>query len=369
MGGTQVHLGRILRELKDQFSFTVAVLGRGGRYSDEYRALGIPVLEIGKQFGKWNPRPVGHLCGIVRDGRFDLIHASLFKSSILGAVAAWRTGCRFILQDKTGIHPRTLRHHSMSRITRFLYLRAYQFALGQCDRALVLTSEDKRAYLEYYSIRSGKINVIPNGIDMQEFGRTAESGAGANVRRELRLPPDTKVVMMAARLESVKEWPTFLQVARRVQSRRSELCAFLVVGSGPEKASLVTRARSQEMGNVHFLGFRDDMATLLAQADVFLLTSRRESFGIVILEAMAAGCPVVSTRSGGPQTILTHGVDGLLAEVGDVSGLAAHVDRLLREDDLRRLLVRNARQTLLERYSIDVAVARLAEVYGEVLGL
>ena len=99
---------------------------------------------------------------------------------------------------------------------------------------------------------------------------------------------------------------------------------------------------------------------LLRRADVFLLTSRFERFGIVVLEAMAAGCPVVATRSGGPQTILTDEVDGLLGEVGDVYGLSARVLRLLNDEKLSQSLASNARKKVVNYYNVNIISVRMA---------
>jgi glycosyltransferase involved in cell wall biosynthesis len=173
--------------------------------------------------------------------------------------------------------------------------------------------------------------------------------------------------MMVARLDPQKDWITFLETARLVQEQMDQCCAFLVVGSGAEEQRLRDYAAARNIGHVFFLHHRGDIPSLLHQADVFLLTSRREPFGIVVLEAMAAGCPVVATRSGGPDSILTHGVDGLLADVGDVQGLTNHITSLLQDDGLGRKIVEAARRTVANRYSLEAVSARMADIYREVL--
>ena len=173
--------------------------------------------------------------------------------------------------------------------------------------------------------------------------------------------------MMVARLDPQKDWITFLETARLVQEQMDQCCGFLVVGSGPEEQRLQDYAAARNIGRVFFLNHRGDVPSLLHQADVFLLTSRREPFGIVVLEAMAAGCPVVATRSDGPNTILTDGVDGLLADVGDVQGLANHVIALLQDDGFARKLVQTARKTVANHYSLEVVSTRMANIYREVL--
>jgi len=174
---------------------------------------------------------------------------------------------------------------------------------------------------------------------------------------------------MIARLEVEKDWLTFLQVARQVRAKMGPSCAFLIVGSGSEKQTLRNYLNTQNSHDIFFLGYRNDIPLLLRQADVFLLTSRFEPFGIVVLEAMAAGCPVVATRSGGPQTILTDEVDGLLGEIGDVYGLSARVLRLLNDEKLGQTLASNARRKVVHYYNANTVSARMASIYKETLGI
>ena len=117
-----------------------------------------------------------------------------------------------------------------------------------------------------------------------------------------------------------------------------------------------------------FLGYRQDVSNLLHNSDIFLLTSTHEPLGIVILEAMACGCPVVSTHSSGPAAIVEDGVDGLLAEVGDVQGLTNHIARLLRDEEFAHKLTRNARQKITDNYSLELFTSRIESIYGEMLG-
>jgi glycosyltransferase involved in cell wall biosynthesis len=211
--------------------------------------------------------------------------------------------------------------------------------------------------------------VLPNAVDIDELGASTHKCAKKSLRRELGLSAETKLVMMAARLDPQKDWFTFLKTARQVQEQMDQCCGFLIVGSGPEEPGLRDYAAARDIRRVFFLNHRGDVPSLLHQVDVFLLTSRREPFGIVVLEAMAAGCPVVATRSGGPDSILTDGVDGLLADVGDVQGLANHIISLLQDDGFTRKLVQTARKTVANRYSLEAVSGRMDGIYREVLEL
>ena len=366
-GGAQVALLNILRTLKDQFFFSVAVIGNAGYFSEEYRKTRIKVFELGKGGSRWNPMPVLALSKLIREQGIELVHAHLYKSYILGALAGWWHGCNVVFYDQTGVHPESLKYYFRNPVSRILFACSYRYALTRCDRVLLLTQYDLQNYRKWYSISPEKLTFLPNSIDVSEFDTIAEEKMGTSLRRDLGLSDETKLVVMVARLAPEKDWFTFLNVAAKLQSTSAMPCAFLVVGSGPEEYRLRHYADEHQIRPVFFLGLRRDVPEILRQCDVFMLTSCREPFGIVILEAMAARCPVVSTRSGGPESILAHDVDGLLAEVGDVQGLANHIQVLLKDRGMRDRITTAARRTVMERYNIQSTVSRLAAIYGEVL--
>jgi glycosyltransferase involved in cell wall biosynthesis len=366
-GGAQVVVGYLLRSLMDQFRFSVAVLGQIGEFSQAYRQLGVPVFESPRWQGRWNPLPFLALPGIIDRQSIDLIHTHLFKAPIVSAVVGKLKRRRVVVHDHTGMYPQSLQHTALKPLVRDLYVRCYRRALGWCDRVLVLTAADLACYSRCYPEVAGKTTVLPNAVDLARYQLSHDAHAPCSVREELGLSSKTRIVLMVGRLDPRKDWLTFLKVAQQVQLESRQPCAFLVVGSGAEEAELRQFVQTHNMGGVFFLGYREDVASLLAQADVFLLTSKREGFGIVLLEAMAAGCPVVATRSGGPDSVITHGMDGLLADVGDVSGLAYHTLALLREAELHARVARQARLTVAKCYSLKAVAARMAGLYREVL--
>jgi glycosyltransferase involved in cell wall biosynthesis len=364
-GGAQVVVENIIRGLKSRFSFGVAVLGTPGIYSKAYSRLGVPVYHLNRSISRWNPTSVVELIYKIRNEKFDLVHTHLFKSEILGTLAAKIVGRRVIIHDHSSLSPQSLGYHFPNKLIGHLYISMYRYALKFTDKVIVLTPETRQAYHKDYSLQEGKVYVAPNSVDIDKFSPKHGSKRNRSLCYDLQLSDNTRFVMMAGRLEPKKDWWTFLKVAERVRDLFKDELAFLMVGSGAEEELLLNYITDKGLDYVRFLGFRKDIAALLRQIDVFILTSCYESFGIAVLEAMAAGCAVVATRSGGPEIIITNGIDGLLSDVGDFQGLADHVVSLLENKKFRQMMGRRARQTVKNYYSIENYISRMGKIYDE----
>jgi N-acetyl-alpha-D-glucosaminyl L-malate synthase BshA len=168
--------------------------------------------------------------------------------------------------------------------------------------------------------------------------------------------------MHASNFRPVKNIPVVIQVFSEV---RKHLAAKLVmIGDGPEKPAAEQLARKLGVDrDVLFLGNQDCMEELLPLADVFLLPSSSESFGLVALEAMSAEVPVVASNVGGLPEVVEEGVTGFLHEAADVQGYVGSVLELLTHEKLRRAMGRRARRIARERFNVDDMVDRYIQVY------
>jgi glycogen synthase len=201
-----------------------------------------------------------------------------------------------------------------------------------------------------------RAEVIPNGVDVEEF-------AGAEPRDDLG-----RYVLTVGRLVQQKGLDTLLDAFARTRDRLDGR-RLVIAGEGPDRAKL--EARAAELGiadTVVFLGLvsRASLPALFAAADAFVLASRREAFGLVALEAMAAGVPLVATTVGGVPEIATDGQSGLLVAPGDPDALGAALVRLLSEPDLRSLLAEGGRARARE-HSWARAVDAYEALYREVI--
>ncbi len=234
------------------------------------------------------------------------------------------------------------------------FFRLTQFSLQSSDRLTAVSQFLKdRAEATFGVTRP--IEVIYNFVDPKVFAPRT------NGRLQLG-GPGTKVLMHASNFRPVKNIPVVIQVFAEVRKR---LAAKLVmVGDGPEKAGAEALAR--ELGvhrDVLFLGNQDCMEEMLPLADVFLLPSSSESFGLVALEAMSAEVPVICSNVGGLPEVVEHGYTGFLHDPAHVAGFTASALKLLTNDTLRRTMGRRGRRVAVERFGADEMIEKYVRVY------
>lgn len=234
------------------------------------------------------------------------------------------------------------------------YFRVTQFSIQNSDRVTAVSRYLKERAEESFGI-TRPIEVIYNFVDPDVFAPRRRSG--------LRLaPPETRVLMHASNFRPVKNIPQVLHIFAEVHKRVPS--KLVMVGDGPEKAGAESLAR--ELGverHVLFLGNQDCMEELLPLADVFLLPSSSESFGLVALEAMSAEVPVVASNAGGLPEVVEHGVTGYLHDSGHTAGFVASVLKLLAQEPLRRRMGRAGRRVARSRFTADEMVGQYLKLY------
>ncbi len=240
------------------------------------------------------------------------------------------------------------------------YLETTRFGILRSD-AVTTVSRDLRDQTREHLGIDRAIDVVPNFIDPARF---AEARQGPGARRWAR--PGEKIVVHISNFRPVKRVPDVIEVFRRVLEKVK--ARLLLVGDGPDrvKAELMCR----EQGTCHaitFLGSLPLIEEVLVGADLFLLPSESESFGLAALEAMACHVPVVATSVGGLPEVVAHGETGFLHPVGDVDAMADSAIRLLADDDLRGRFGRAARRRAVEQFDQDRIVGRYREIYQRAL--
>jgi len=247
-----------------------------------------------------------------------------------------------------GLHP------SFHAITRFSILES--------DGLTAVSNYLKDQTVRDFSVPQSRIEVIPNFIDTEVWrpGRVP-------CHREKLAPGGEKIVMHISNFRAVKRVGDVVEVFSRIQ--RKVPARLVLVGDGPDRPRVLQRAA--ELGlqdKVLFLGKHASVDELLSCADLFLLPSEKESFGLAALEAMACGAPVVASSVGGLPEVIDHEETGFLFDIGAVDEMAEAGVRLLSDDALHGRVAKAARATAVERFSARSVVPLYEALYARVIG-
>ncbi len=244
-------------------------------------------------------------------------------------------------------------HPSFQSITRFSILRSD--GLTAVSRYLRDETEAN------FGVPAERIEVIPNFIDPDRYRRDLEP-----CHRATLAPRGEKIVMHVSNFRAVKRVEDVVRIFAGI--RRSVVARLVMVGDGPERPRAQAAAREEGVeDDVIFLGKHTAVEELLACADLFLLPSTSESFGLAALEAMACGVPVVASQVGGLPEVVEEGVTGHLLPVGDVEGMARAGIRLLEDEAAWDTASRGARARAVERFSADRVVREYEAYYRRIL--
>lgn len=356
LGGAERFLVSVWKNLDKEFE-AVFLNQEAGELSEEAGKLGLPVYALpmkGWRKSKYmlhnffTARKLDRLC---RELKIDGICSGCYRVTPYAVKVAARRKipCLTILQDLAESD------------------KLDKFRVFACDRLVAVSKCVADSARGRYS---GEIDVVYNGIDCAEF---RPAGGKSTLRAELGIPEGSPVVGMIAHIVPWKGHRVFLRAMQEVNRGCPEAC-FVIVGESLYKHELDVGQLKEEavrLGidrHVIFVGGRKDIARVLRGMDIFVHPADREPFGRVVIEAMASGLPVVATRCGGPEEIITHGQTGLLVEKGDAPAIAAETLRLLRDDKLRGRLGLAARERARDEFSVEKTGRSINDVFRKWLG-
>ena len=241
------------------------------------------------------------------------------------------------------------------------YLETTRWAVNESDRVTAVSRWLAEATREQLCLEDRPIEVIPNFVDPTRFERV-RSSAGA--RRWAK--PGEKILIHVSNFRPVKRVMDVLEVFLRL--RKAMPARLLLVGDGPDRAKLESRCRAEGCCDaVTFLGHLQSVEEVLVGADLFVLPSENESFGLASLEAQACEVPVVAYRVAGVPEVVEDGVTGALFDLGDVDGMAAGALALLGDPERHRRMAKQARERAVAKFAEVDVVRRYRELYERTL--
>lgn len=321
----------------------VCCLEEGGPFASEIRSMGVDVKVFAKRDGiDW--RCVRRLAKYFRDEDVRIVHTHNAASHFHGVAAAVAGGVRARVHTKHGRdYPDDRRKVLLNRL------------LSWGTDEIVTVSDDARdVVVQVEKVNPRKVRRIWNGVDT-----------------ELYRPPDRivaePVIGTVARLSPEKDQRTLLTAFKLVRAELPD-ARLVLVGDGSEAADLARMARDLGISDqVDFLGPRSDVSEILHTFSVFTLTSTTEGISMTVLEAMAAGLPIVATDVGGNREIVAPPACGLIVPPGDPEALSRAYLELLADAQRRGQIGRNARRRAVEHFSLNQMIAEYAKVYSDVL--
>jgi N-acetyl-alpha-D-glucosaminyl L-malate synthase BshA len=242
-----------------------------------------------------------------------------------------------------------------------MYSPVVAFSINQSDAITAVSQNLCEETYKTFKINK-QIHVIHNFVDVQRFQRKP-----IDAFRKVIAPEGERILLHASNFRKIKRVQDVVKIFHNVQKEIPSKLLF--VGDGPERAT--AEQLSRELGicdNVRFVGKQEQMEDILAIADLFLLTSEYESFGLAALEAMAAGVPVISTNAGGLGEIMIEGKTGYMGNVGDVATMSQHAISILENDEKLQYFRKEAAQHALT-FDINNIIPIYEKLYDEVLAM
>lgn len=333
-----------------------------GSLLDYAVARGVEPLVIPEMLGQatFAPRDVvalARLIALVRRIRPHVVHTHTAKAGFLGRLAARAAGVPVVLHTYHG--------HVLSGYygqAKTAGLRLMERGLARCSDRLIAVSEQIRADLIRFRVAPpDRITVVPLGLDLDEMFRApARRGEW---RRELGLGPEVPLIGIVGRIFPIKNHALFLAAAAQVAASRPA-ARFVVVGDGMLRAEMEQRAARPDLtGRVVFTGWRRDLDRIYADLDVLVVSSRNEGTPVSAIEAMAAGCAVVSTRVGGLPDLIDDGRTGTLVPPDDPAALASAIEGVLEDQAGTERMRRAARLDVERRFMASRLVRDLEGLY------
>jgi glycosyltransferase involved in cell wall biosynthesis len=336
------------------FESAVCCFIERGRFADEAEEQGIKVWCLDEYPSMRHPVALYRLYRTIRSFRPDIVHTHLQAPNLYGRLMALMARVPVVVASEHNVYSsKAARHILLERL------------LARRTTALVAVSEHVRRFLStQLGVSASRIQLVRNGIGMPQPSPARVDA----LRRELALPADELVLGTVASLTR-KKGHTYLLQAVAALFERGVRCSLLLAGDGPERSSLEKQTTTLGISDrVHFLGVQSNVADVLALVDLFVLPSLTEGLPLALLEAMAAGKPVVATAVGGVPDVITTEVNGILVDRENVPALADAVQRLAADSALRAELGNRGRATVTEGFTEAQHLQSLAALYVSLIG-
>jgi glycosyltransferase involved in cell wall biosynthesis len=329
------------------------------RLRDLMTSMGVDVFSCDARARPEFPLAMARFARFLRREGIDVVHTHLFWPSVVGlqAAAIARTPVRIMTRHYSDYH---------TRIDKKWHVRLDQLCIRLSDDVIAVSDHTARHLIEVEHAPPEKVHTVLNGFDAERVERS-DGTTPEQIRREFDANEDYLLVV-AGRLHPEKGYEHLFRALPRIQRAVDRPVRLLVAGRGPFEQEF--RRQVAELGcegAVSFLGFREDAPSLMAAADLVVLPSVAEAFGIAVAEALYVGTPVVATTVGGIPEIVDDGVDGVLVPPAEDEALAEAIAELLTDPARRAEMAGAGRDKVTTQFSFETMVREYERIYDAAL--
>lgn len=350
------------RASHEDVATTIVTFTRGGatnQFTETVRAASDKSLtiEVIEERGPFDPQAIRHLKDVVNRAGPDIIQSHALKSHFLVRTSGLGRS-----------HPWVAFHHGYTWPTKKarLYNQLDRWSL-RAPAKIVTVSVPFREELESFGVRRDRVEIVHNAIAPGWGNASRESEKASALRESYRIPPNASVILIVGRLSKEKDHITLLDAVSALDSDLSP--HVVVVGDGPERERIERHVEALGLTRkVTLTGHQPSAEPWYGIADVAVLSSLSEGSPNALLEAMAAGVPVVSTNVGGVPEIVTDGESALLVPPGDSKSMSEALRKVLSQPDLSRRLTTRSSELIRERHDPDARMRRLVSIYRSLAG-
>ncbi len=356
IGGAERVLLSFIRKLdKDKHDVMVAYLKGEGKLAGDFRNAGFKVFNL-QMRNRVDLGALIRLYRLLRQENIRIIHTHLIQADICGFVAGKIAGVPVIISTK----------HNPDKFRKRFSICVWLDGIfsNHSDRVIAVSYAVKDFLIKWEKISKDRFTVIHNGVDLREFNVDTDIPAK---KRELGISLSSQVIGSVGRLDHQKGHMFFLKAIPKILEDVPDV-KFVFVGDGPLRNKLEETSRELKVNqNIIFTGVRHDIPEILSIMDVFVLPSIFEGFGIVLLEAMAMGKPIVASRVGGIPEIVNDGLTGVLVEPANPSAIASSVVKLLKKTVEAKRIGNAGRAEVERKFTADAMARKIEGVYDEIL--
>jgi len=357
--GTESHILDLAQGLRALGAATMIAAPLPSALATRAEPLGIRVLPIPKG-GLVDLNAVRTFRRLLVDGQLDVIHAHNGRTALAAALAIRAAGCGKAVATQHFLEPNHVHHTGFKgQLSRF----AHEWVARHIQAHIAISRAVQHSMLQRKEAPAARICVVLNGISPPNRAALLPE---STARRNAGVPPHAPLLVCMARLEREKNIGCLVAAMAKVRDLHPD-AQCLILGDGFLRPALQKQIDTAGVGdNVRLMGFRSDALSILAAADIFVLPSLAEPFGLSIVEAMALSKPVIATNAGGPPEIVEHQRTGLTVKPNDPGDLADAISRLIANPDFRRELAGNGYARYREHFTSDRMARRMLAVYQKV---